>query len=308
MSLRRLLFWFKASRPEFFTGAVVPVMVGGALAYHDTGHINWINWLLCAIALTLLQAMANMSNDYYDHLSGNDDLNTEFAHPFTGGSRVIQTGQAKPMRVLVVSLLCMGIAGAIGLYLAATRGWIILLIGIFGGLSGFFYTANPLKLGYRGFGEIFIGLDFGVLPVLATYYIQTGHFSWPAFVVSLPVALLIMAILWINQFQDFNADKAVNKLHWVVRLGRRRASFVYTGMILGSYVIILAGVITHLLPVWAAIALLTLVVAQVGIRTALRSYDDIPHLTPANAATVVIHLFTGVLLTLGVVIDKLVNG
>jgi len=305
--MKRILFWLKAARPEFFTGALVPVMVGGALAYNDTGIIYWGYLILTFIALTLLQACANLSNDYYDHISGNDDINEEFARPFTGGSRVIQNKTASPKRVLAVALLCMAISALIGLYLAYERGWIILLLGVIGGLSGFFYTANPLKLGYRGFGEIFIGLDFGILPVLGAYYVQTQQFSTAAFVISLPVALLIMAILWINQFQDYNADKAVNKLHWVVRLGRRRASYVYTGMIIGSFICIIIGIVFGLLPLLAGLALLCIPIAVIGIKTAVQRYDDIAHLTPANAATVVIHLATGILLTLGLVIDKAIS-
>jgi 1,4-dihydroxy-2-naphthoate polyprenyltransferase len=134
--------------------------------------------------------------------------------------------------------------------------------------------------------------------------VQVQHFSWSAFVASLPVALLIMAILWINQFQDYAADKAVNKLHWVVRLGRRRASYVYAGMMIATFAIILLGVCTHVLPPLAAAPLLVTPLVIFAIRTAIGRYDDIPHLTPANAATVVIHLATGVLLTVGMVVDK----
>jgi 1,4-dihydroxy-2-naphthoate octaprenyltransferase len=305
--LQRALFWFKASRPEFFTGSIVPIMVGGALAYHDRGYLQWGYLLLSLLALILLHATANLANDYYDHLSGNDEINTEFATPFTGGSRVIQQGKAAAGRVLAAALICMAVAALIGIYLAWVRGWVILLIGVIGGLSGFFYTAKPLQLGYRGFGEIFIGLDFGVLPVLTAYYVQVQHFSWSAFIASLPVAFLIMAILWINQFQDFKADKAVNKLHWVVRLGRRRASYVYTGMMAATYLSILVGVFTGLLPPLGAIALLAVPVAIFAVKTAVTRYDDLPRLTPANAATVVIHLATGILLTVGVVVDKWIS-
>ena len=301
---RRAGVWFKASRPEFFTASIVPVVVGGAVAYNESGHLLWGYLLLTLLALVLLHATANLANDYYDHLSGNDEINVEFVRPFTGGSRAIQQGLVSAKHVLAASLICLLVGALLGLYLTWMRGWPILVLGVVGGLSGFFYTARPLQLGYRGIGELFIGLNFGVLPVLGTYYVQVRHFSTPALVASLPVAFLIMAVLWINQFQDYAADKAVNKLHWVVRLGRRRASYVYAGMVAATYLAILLGLVTGLLPALAAVALLTVPLAIFAVKTALLYYDDLSRLTPANAATIPLHLLTGLLLTLGVIADR----
>jgi 1,4-dihydroxy-2-naphthoate polyprenyltransferase len=303
-SFSRALFWFKASRPAFFTGSIVPVLVGGALAYHDTGRMFWGWLLLTGLGVVFIHAAANLANDYYDHLSGNDAANTEFARPFTGGSRVIQEGKAEPKQVLLAALICLAAGSLIGLYLCWLRGWPILLLGVVGGLSGIFYTARPLQLGYRGFGEIFIGLDFGVLPVLGSYFVQAQKFSLPALAASLPVAFTIMAILWINQFQDYTADKSVNKLHWVVRLGRRRASYVYTGMIAATYLSIVLAVVGGLLPLLALAALAAIPVGAIGVKTALARYDDIPRLTPANAATVLVHLLTGLLLAAGLAASR----
>jgi len=308
LGINRARFWLKAARPQFFTGAIVPVLVGGALAYHDTGVMLWGYLLLTALGVIFLHATANLANDYYDHLSGNDAANTEFARPFTGGSRVIQDGKAEPRSVLLAALIYLALGSLIGLYLFWMRGWPVLLLGVIGGLSGIFYTARPLQLGYRGFGELFIGLDFGILPVLGSYFVQTQKFSLPALVASLPVAFTIMAILWINQFQDYAADKSVNKLHWVVRLGRRRASYVYAGMIAATFLSIALAVVGGLLPPFALLAVIAIPVGIIGVKTALARYDDIPRLTPANAATVLVHLLTGLLLAAGLTADKLLRG
>ncbi len=298
-----LVFWFKASRPEFFTASIVPVAVGAAAAYHASGQMLWGYLLLTLVALMLLHAAANLANDYYDHLSGNDAVNVEYVRPFTGGSRLIQQGQAAPHHILLASLLCLSTGALLGLYLVWTRGWPILALGVVGGLSGFFYTARPLQLGYRGLGEIFIALDFGILPVLGTYYVQVQHFSLPALLASLPVTFLIMAVLWINQFQDLVADRSVGKRHWVVRLGRRRASYVYTGMVICAYFSLLVGVLGGGLPPTAILPVIALPLAVFAIRTALRYYDKLPLLLPANASTVALHLLAGVLLAAGLVLD-----
>lgn len=302
--LKSCLIWVKASRPAFFTGSVMPIFIGSALAYSETGRLHWGFFLLSLLALMLLHAAANLVNDYYDHVSGNDWLNKDFASPFTGGSRTIQQGLAQPKAVLLASVICLGLGGLIGFYLAWMRGWPILALGLVGGLSAYFYTAKPLQLGYRGFGELFIWLDFGLLPVLGAYYVQVQHFSQAAVIASFPMAFLIMAVLWINQFQDYQADKAVNKRHWVVRLGRRRASYVYAGMLAAAHLSLLYGVLAHLLPITTAVALLTLPLSFIAATTALRYYDDLPRLVKANATTIPLHLLTGTLFTLGIVAQK----
>ena len=305
--LHRPIFWLKASRPEFFTAPIVAVAVGAAMAYHDAHLLRWGYLLLTLLGLTAIHAAANLANDYYDHLSGNDEANVEFVRPFTGGSRLIQTGQVRAEHILVASLVSLALGCAIGLYLVWMRGWPILVLGVVGASTGFFYTARPVQLGYRGIGELFIGLDFGVLPVLGTYYVQVQHFSLATAVASLAVAFPIMAVLWINQFQDYAADKAVGKRHWVVRLGRQKASRVYAGMLAATYASILIGVDERVLPPLAYTALLSIPLALFAARTALQHYDDPQRLAPANAATIAWHLATGLLLAAGMVVDAWVR-
>jgi 1,4-dihydroxy-2-naphthoate octaprenyltransferase len=306
-AIRRFLFWLHASRYEFFTGVVAPAAVGGAVAWWQSAGFHWGLWLLTLLGLLFIHASANLANDYFDHLSGNDAINREFIRPFTGGSRVIQQGLAAPRQVLAAALVCLTLGAAIGLLLTWLRGWPILLIGLVGGLSGFFYTAPPLKLGYRGWGELFIALDFGVLPVLGTYFVQTQRFSMAAFWASLPVALLISAILWINQFPDYHADRAVGKLHWVVRLGRQRSAVVYAGMMALTYLAVIVPVALQILPPLALLILVTLPLTVRGINVALRQYDRPPELAPANAATVGVHLVLSLLLAAGLVVDRLLR-
>lgn len=305
--VRRMVFWLHASRYEFFTGAFAPVAVGGVVAWWQTGAFHWGLWLLTLVGLILVHASANLANDYFDHLSGNDEINTEFLRPFTGGSRVIQQGLARPREVLGAALLCLAAGGVIGLLLAYLRGWPIVAIGVVGGLSGFFYTAPPLKLGYRGWGELFIALDFGVLPVLGAYFVQTQSFTVEAFWASLPVALLILAILWINQFPDYVADRAVGKRHWVVRLGRRRAARVYATMMALAYLFVILGVGVQLLPPLALLVMLTLPLTVRGVNVAMQEYDRPRALAPANAATVAVHLLFSLLLVVGIGVDRLLQ-
>jgi 1,4-dihydroxy-2-naphthoate octaprenyltransferase len=300
--LRGPLFWLKAARAPFFTGSLAPIMVGTAVALYEAGAVNWVLGVLALLALVCLHAGANLANDYFDHLSGNDEINVGRAAPFTGGSRLIQDGKAQPWEILAASLVSLGLGAAVGAYLVAVTGWPILVLGVIGGATGFFYTAPPLKLGYRGMGEPFIFLDFGLLPVVGAYYVQTQSFSAGAAIAGACVGLLMTNVLWINQFQDAEADAAVGKRHWVVRLGRRASSRVHAAIFAATYVTLALGVLVEALPGWGLLGLLSLPLAAKASLTSLRHYDELDKLTPANVGTIMTHLVTSVLLAVGIVI------
>ncbi|MHA1909269.1 MAG: UbiA family prenyltransferase, partial [Candidatus Thorarchaeota archaeon] len=222
--------WLLEIRAPFLTAAIVPVLLGTAIAWATTGILLLDVFLLALIAGVCLHIGANVSNDYFDHtsdLSGSDDINVEFIRPFTGGSRMIQLGWLSPREVLAGSFVFFAIAGIIGLYLAITRDLFILVLGIIGAGSGFFYTAPPFRFVKRGIGEIFIGLNFGVLMTFGAYFVQSLDFVWEPIIASVPVALLIAGVLYINEFADFKADRDSGKKTIVVRLGRASASKGY---------------------------------------------------------------------------------
>jgi len=277
-------------------------MVGTAMAFYEAGTMSWPLAVLALLALVCLHAGANLANDYYDHLSGNDEINVTRAAPFTGGSRFIQDGKVQPWEILAASLVSLAFGAAIGAYLVVVTGWPILVLGILGGATGFFYTAPPLKLGYRGLGEIFIFLDFGLLPVLGAYYVQRQTFSTGAAIAGACVGLLMANVLWINQFQDVEADAVVGKRHWVVRLGRRASSRIHAALFALAYAAIIGAVLWRALPVWALLGLLSLPLAAKAALVSLKHHDRLDQLTPANAATVGTHLTTSILLASGIVI------
>jgi 1,4-dihydroxy-2-naphthoate polyprenyltransferase len=286
-------------RAPFLTGSVVPILLGTALAFHDTRLWNWPLFLWTLAGIVLIHSGANVANDFFDHLSGNDAANTDFIRPFTGGSRMIQHGLLSPTEVLLLSLTCFTAGSAIGLYLTFRVGLPILWIGLIGVAGSFFYTAPPVNLAARGLGEPIIALNFGILPVVGAYYVQTRQLSWNAALVALPVALLIMAILFINQFQDYHADKAVGKKNWVVRLGRARSVTVYAALMLLWTAPVVAGVLLNICPKVCLVALLPLPAAVKAIMVARIHFDTPRLLVPANGMTIAIHLAVGLLLSAG---------
>jgi 1,4-dihydroxy-2-naphthoate octaprenyltransferase len=299
-------------RAPFFTASAVPVLLGTALAWRD-GSFHLGYFVLTMVGALAIHAGLNVGNDYFDHLSGNDEAN-EHPTPFSGGSRVIQEGLVTSRQVLAISIAGYVVGIAIGLYLAATRGWPILWLGLLGVFFAVFNSAPPLRLSYVGHGlaELGVGVGFGPVTVLGAYYVQTQQLSATAAWASLPVAILIVAVLYINEFPDYAADKATGKQTPVVLLGRPRAVWGYVLLIAASYVAVVVEVALGIVPLLWLLALLSLPLGYRAIRCATQCYDadenpPVQQLLPANAATVQMHLLVGLLLSLGLILNGLLS-
>ena len=302
----KIKIWIQAVRAPFFTAVGVPVLLGSVVAWEHMGRFHWDLFLMALVGAVFLQAGANLANDYFDHKSGADEANIEFIRPFTGGSRMIQNRVLTPGEVRFAALLSFALGGLIGLYLAWVRGWTIMAIGAGGVFAGYFYTAPPLRLVARGVGELFIGLSFGPICLLGAYYVQAQRLSLEAALASVPVGLLIAAVLYINEFTDYRADREVGKNHLVVRLGRKRAVTGYALLMGCAYLSIIAGVLFSVLSPYTFLVLLAVPISVKAIKTCATYYDDPVKLVPANAGTILSHLAIGILLTIGYVIDKVV--
>jgi 1,4-dihydroxy-2-naphthoate octaprenyltransferase len=289
-------------RAPFFTAILVPVCVGAAVAWRQ-GYFHPVYFALTLIGAVAIHAGLNVANDYFDHLSGNDEAHPH-PTPFSGGSRVIQEGLVTPRQMLAISIAAFGLGAAIGLFLAATRGWMVLWLGLAGAFFAIFNSAPPFKLSYRGHGlaELGVGLGFGPIPVLGAYYVQARHLNLEALWASIPVAILIVAILYINEFPDYEADKAVGKRTPVVVLGRERAVWGYVGLMAANYIAIVLEFWLNLIPPLALLAVVTAPLAYRAVRRAIEFHSSIEDLIPANAATINIHLATGIFLWLAYLI------
>jgi 1,4-dihydroxy-2-naphthoate octaprenyltransferase len=328
-----LRLWVRAVRAPFFTAAVVPMLLGAAVARHAMPAAGW-QWSVFAWALlgaVLAAAGTNLINDYGDSRSGADEANAAAGNPFTGGSRMIQLGLLAPWQMLLASLLCFAATMVIGLHLnARLSGWALapsplLGIGAVGCALGVAYTVGPFALSYRGWGELAVALGFGPVIVLGSSYVLSAAagVAWPwlgALLASAPVALFILLVLWINQFQDAPSDAASGKRNWVVRMSQLpdggfdfgRAFAMYTALNLAGFTgIALLGALgcwnPRLATPWAWLALLALPLflrerAQ-GRAWVARWRDPeadraaLPFdLLPVNAQTIAVHLSSGLLL------------
>jgi 1,4-dihydroxy-2-naphthoate octaprenyltransferase len=303
-SLKHKAFaWFIAVRMPFLTASISPVLLGGAIAWATRHEFSWALLLLTALAGGLIHLGVNVINDYFDHLSTNDDINDEFVRPFSGGSRAIQMGLLSTREMLIGAIVLFASSSLIGIALAAMTGWWVLLFGFVGLMSGVFYVGKPFNWGAHGIGEFLVGLNFGTLMTLGAYYVQTQRVDWTPAIASIPLAALIAAVLYINEFPDYAADKAVGKRTWVVRLGRPKAAYVYAALMAIPYLSSIAWVAAGTLPLTALLPLLTLPLAVRAVAVAFKYHSQPIELAPANALTIVSHLSVGLLSTLAYLWD-----
>lgn len=300
--------WLKAARAPFLTATVVPVVLGAAAAWSGTERFNLFNFLLTLMGIVFIHTGTNIANDYFDHKTRNDWLNKN-PTPFSGGSRVIQERLISPKGVLMFSLTCFMLGSLIGLWINHRLGTnVVLYMGIVGVFCGFFYTAFPVRIGYTGFGELIVGLCFGPLVVMGSYYAQALDFSWAALWASIPVGILIGLVLYINEFPDYDADKAVNKRTAVVTLGKEKAVRLYLFLLGLTYVFIIAGAVFKIMPAYTLISLFTAPLAFKAAIVSKKNFDKVLELLPANAMTIGLHLLTGILLSFGFALSKIFKG
>lgn len=291
--------WREAVRTLSLLASVVPVVLGVTIAWHDTSALAWLPAILTLIAAVAIQAGTNVFNDYFDHRAGNDPANRDFVRPFSGGSRVIQLGLMTPVSMLVLGTALTGLAVAIGIGLAITGLPWVLAFGAAGLVSGIFYTGKPFSWASRGMGEVLVALNYGVLMTIGAYYVQTGTVTSGAVLASLPVALLIALVLYINEFPDYAADARTGKRTLVVRLGRERAAKLYPVLALTPFIAVGALVAAGIAPVMSLAALAGLPLLLNASRVVLKHHSESFDLAPANALTAIAHLATGLLFALG---------
>ncbi|MDQ5815853.1 MAG: prenyltransferase [Actinomycetota bacterium] len=292
--------FFLATRVPFLTATFVPILLGAVVA-RVHGFSAWWLTLLALIGGIAIHLGLNVANDVFDSTSGADEANVN-PTMFSGGSRMIQYGLVSLSLMKRVAIACYAIGIAIGIYLTATRGLGLLWIGIAGVFLSIFYTAPPFKFVHRGFGEICVALGFGPIMVLGTYYVIAQRFSFEALWASLPVAILIMLVLYVNQIPDKPADAKSGKKTIVVRLPKNAIVMGYGLSVAAAFLLIAIGAVTGITTRWALIALIT---APYGWRVykALDSYYDSPYeLMASMGVNIQLHLFTGLLLIVAYVI------
>lgn len=289
----KLKIWLLEIRPEFLLLSIVLVLIGMAISLNE-GYFDLLKCFLTVLGLLLAHISVNVLNDYFDYKSGIDLETTQT--PFSGGSGILTKGLLNSKTVYIFGTGSLVLAFLIGIYLTCLSGWQLLPLIFLGGGIIYFYTSHLTKW---LIGEFFAGLGLGSLPILGTYFIQTGHYSLEAVVASLAPGILTANLLFLNEFPDYDADKKGGRYHLVIALGRKRASRLYAGLVAITYLYIIGGVISNLMPPVSLITLASIPFAFKAIRITLKHHDNLQQLIPALKANVIMVIGTDALLALG---------
>ncbi len=286
----------RTTRLPFLSASIVPVLLGIVIAARQ-GYFDVLSAVLTVVGASFVQLGLNVANDVFDSVQGADEANVT-PTKFSGGSRVIQYGLVSFRRMASLALIFYVAAGVIGLVLLALRGSPALLaIGIVGFIVSLGYTAPPLKFVYRGLGEMAVALGFGPLMLVGAYVVQSrGLLSWEPVIASLPVALLVALILYVNEIPDRRGDARAGKRTLPVRLPKSAVIAGYRIAAIAAYVILVVGVVIGLLPIPVLIALLTIPLALQVSRGLEPNYDNPYGLMSIMAVNINVHLYAGILL------------
>jgi 1,4-dihydroxy-2-naphthoate octaprenyltransferase len=295
--MKWLKLWMKALRVRFFTASLIPILLGIMVA-GQSNPLPILRVLLVIGGIFFYHGGSNLINDLYDDLSGTDRINHYYS-PFNGGSRVLQEGLITRDICIKAVVFCFTVGTVCALLLASSGGgWEIILLGIAGLFCAYFYSAPPLRLAGTALGEAMVGFAFGPLLVVGTVRALTGYFIKEAFFLSLPIGFLITAVIFINEFPDYQADQVTGKKNLVVRMGKERSIRCFALLLMSAYLLMLLNLILLELPQYLIIFVLTLPLAWWVYWMGKRNLNDARKVLPACAGTIILHFVNGLTLIL----------
>jgi 1,4-dihydroxy-2-naphthoate polyprenyltransferase len=288
--------WVEAARPRTLPAAVAPVLVGTAAAERVPADLDVPRFALALVVALALQVAVNYANDYFDGVKGVDTPDR------TGPRRAVATGLVAPAQMRAATGLALGVAAAAGFALAALVGWELLLVGVLAVLATLGYSGGSRPYASIGLGEAAVFVFFGLVATVGSQYVQDEEIALLAVAAAVPVGLVAVALLVVNNLRDIPTDTVAGKRTLAVRLGEGNTRLLFQAL--------LAGALAFLLPVAAVAGSPWLLLALLAAPLAVRAMNLVwrrtlgPELIPALETTGRLHLVLGVLLALGLVLGS----
>jgi 1,4-dihydroxy-2-naphthoate octaprenyltransferase len=302
--------WLLAARPATLWAAVVPVLVGGGLAWgkgredifcvttpcpQGDRYFRWDAFLVTLVAALAIQVAANFANDASDAKRGADNERR------IGPTRAVASGLIPARHMWVAVWIAFAVAAACGLYLAAIAGPVIIVIGIVSILATLGYVGGPRPYGYMGLGELFVFVFFGVIATVGSRYVHDSTAPGAAWLLSIPVGLLVTAILVVNNIRDIETDAATGKRTLAVMLGRLRTARLFDALVYGAFVLLVVFSAAGWTPRWTMLGALAVPLA-IPVSRLVHTATEGPPLITALKGTARLHLAFGTLVALGAAI------
>ncbi len=274
--------WILGARPRTLPAAIAPVVVAVAIAYPA---FNFINALLALIVGLALQIAVNYANDYSDGIKGTDAERV-------GPTRLVASGLATAAEVKQAAITAFGIGGVAGLYLSIRTSYWLIAIGAAAIIAAWRYTGGKNPYGYRGLGEVYVFIFFGLVATIGTYYGQTGQVGIEVIMAAISNGAVACALLAVNNIRDIEGDTKVGKRTLAVRLGDTRARRFYMFLIFIAIFTSFTVTILAALGIFPAIRLLKEIQVRKG-----------KELIAVLGATGKFQLILGALLTIGTLVN-----
>jgi 1,4-dihydroxy-2-naphthoate polyprenyltransferase len=301
--------WMAQIRANFLLLSVFLVMIGLAAAYKyqdEVSSFNWLNAFLLVAGVVSTHISVNLFNEYSDFKTGID--NNTPKTPFSGGTGMLTRGLTKPGSVLRAAIITLLTGLAVGIYFTFKSHWTIIILAIIGGLTIVLYTEVLAK--YM-LGEFFCGLTLGTFVVLGTYIAMNASpgqsvsdlLPFEVILISIPPGILTLLLLFLNEFPDFEADRAGGRNHIVIRFGLKKSAFIYITGLIATFGIIVIMPLAGISSFWLYLALIPLPFAVKAGTTALRYNGDFHTIVPALGQNVMTVLGVDLLLAVGVFIS-----
>ncbi|MEE9177898.1 MAG: 1,4-dihydroxy-2-naphthoate polyprenyltransferase [Acidimicrobiia bacterium] len=292
--MTRLQAWKTAARTHTLPAAIVPVLVGAGLANGDgVFRVDAIAWAL--VGALALQIAANFANDASDAKRGADTKDR------LGPPRMVASGEITSVQMWTATWISVGVAGVAGVALTLIAGPLILVIGVASVIAMLGYVGGPFPYGYRGLGEVFVFVFFGPVATVGSRYVHDMTAPLSAWLLAIPVGMLVTAILVVNNYRDIETDETAGKRTLAVILGRDRTRTLFAALVYGSYPLIVLFALVGWTPRTTMFAALLAPFAAGPVRI-INAKTDGMALIRALKLTAMLHLWTGVVLAAGAAI------
>jgi len=292
MSFREnVVVWLKAARAPFLVVSFIPAVVGGLVAAHH-GRFDGLLFAAVTLGIVMAHSAADFIDDYFDFRNGHLGNKEKQFHD----SPLID-GRLTAGQVLIAALLCLAIAAATGVYAYAAVGAPVLYLTAAGAFVVLFYTAPPVKLNYRGFGETSLFFAFGPMITFGVYYVLVRQPSWEPVLVGVPLGVFTMNIGLVSNTFDHDDDLRSGKRTLALRLGQAGAVRLLAVLSAVAYGVLVLAVLAGLMTPWSLLALLGAPLAVDTVRKTSR-FADTAHYTAAMTSAIALSSLTGVLLAL----------
>ena len=300
MNKSKLKEFFMCTRPHSYPASIAPVLFGATYALGYEIKFSILKFILFLLACLLIQAATNLFNEYYDYKHGLDKIDSE------GISGSIVKGNLSSREVMVGALVLYALAFVLGLILTFITSFYVLLVGVVCMLAGYFYTGGRYPIAYSPFGEVVSGFFMGTIIISLSFYFQTGYVNTDIIVVSLPLFIMIGAILLANNIRDLDNDKESGRRTYAILVGRNNAIKTMAGSFIVVYLLNILFIATKYTSWWNLLVFVTIPLA-IKIIKGFSANNNKKTMAPFMVLTAKLTIFVGFIMSLANILKYIMN-